>query len=42
MFVEYGERSGVNQVPFHVKETYLMNYTLFRGEYLFFISCVSM
>lgn len=25
MFVEYGERSGVNQVPFHVKETYLIN-----------------
>lgn len=24
MYVEYGERSGVNQVPFHVKETYLL------------------
>ncbi len=25
MFVEYGERSGVNQVPFHVKHTHIMN-----------------
>lgn len=24
MFVEYGERSGVNQVPFHVKRTYIL------------------
>ncbi len=24
MFVEYGERSGVNQVPFHVKSTYII------------------
>lgn len=24
MYVEYGERSGVNQVPFHVKETFLL------------------
>lgn len=24
MYVEYGERSGVNQVPFHVKDTYLL------------------
>ena len=25
MFVEYGERSGVNQVPFHVKKTYIID-----------------
>lgn len=25
MYVEYGERSGVNQVPFHVKQTYIIN-----------------
>lgn len=25
MFVEYGERSGVEQVPFHVKETYIID-----------------
>lgn len=25
MFVEYGERSGVNQVPFHIKNTYIIN-----------------
>ena len=24
MYVEYGERSGVNQVPFHVKDTFLL------------------
>lgn len=24
MYVEYGERSGVNQVPFHIKETYIL------------------
>lgn len=24
MFVEYGERSGVKQVPFHVKQTYII------------------
>ena len=24
MYVEYGERSGVNQVPFHVKHTYII------------------
>lgn len=24
MYVEYGERSGVNQVPFHVKNTFLL------------------
>lgn len=24
MFVEYGERSGVEQVPFHVKQTYII------------------
>lgn len=24
MFVSYGERSGINQVPFHVKETFIM------------------
>lgn len=25
MFVEYGERSGVTQVPFHVKQTYIID-----------------
>jgi len=25
MFVEYGERSGVAQVPFHVKQTYIID-----------------
>ena len=25
MFVEYGERSGINQVPFHVKKTNIIN-----------------
>ena len=25
MYVEYGERSGVNQLPFHVKNTYIIN-----------------
>lgn len=25
MYVEYGERSGINQVPFHVKNTYIMS-----------------
>ena len=25
MYVEYGERSGVNQVPFHIKSTYIIN-----------------
>lgn len=25
MYVEYGERSGVNQLPFHVKNTYIMS-----------------
>ena len=25
MFVEYGERSGIEQVPFHVKETYIID-----------------
>lgn len=25
MFVEYGERSGVEQVPFHVKQTYIID-----------------
>lgn len=24
MYVEYGERSGVNEVPFHIKETYII------------------
>lgn len=24
MYVEYGERSGVNQVPFHIKKTYII------------------
>ena len=24
MFVEYGERSGVESVPFHVKQTYII------------------
>ena len=24
MYVEYGERSGVNQVPFHIKNTYII------------------
>ena len=24
MYVEYGERSGVNQVPFHVKHTFII------------------
>lgn len=25
MYVEYGERSGVNELPFHVKRTYIMD-----------------
>lgn len=25
MYVEYGERSGVNQLPFHIKTTYIIN-----------------
>ena len=25
MYVEYGERSGVNQLPFHIKSTYILN-----------------
>lgn len=25
MYVEYGERSGVNKVPFHIKNTYIIN-----------------
>ena len=25
MYVEYGERSGVNDVPFHIKSTYILN-----------------
>lgn len=25
MYVEYGERSGVNQVPFHIKNTYIID-----------------
>ena len=24
MYVEYGERSGINQVPFHIKTTYIL------------------
>ena len=26
MYVEYGERSGIQQLPFHVKTTYILNY----------------
>ena len=25
MYIEYGERSGVNQLPFHIKTTYIIN-----------------